>query len=633
MRIKQKFLKNKTKKRENKLWLAIKRWIDMLYYKASVSAVGRSLNDYVGEEKILEKSFFIRNLKAGASRIDFKKVKYTVQRGVENSRILSVFSAIVNALMTAMVRQYGLFTFSIGLYTLLVYFIGGYTDLSFNTSYLHILIGALEIFCALPMLISKKTLCEVLRESVIADIILFKFFGLSPELFEKTRKEGSLSSPIPLILGLLAGLATTYISPLTLLVAAGIAVMVGITLLSPESGLVSVIAFMPFISENYLRTFIWVIALAYMLKVIRGKRIFKLELTDYAVLMLGFIILFSGTVSISADISRSYSFVTVTYMVAYFMIVNTVKTKPWVQRFATSVVMALIFSIICGSAQKFVSRIDFIFTEDIIKRGEVSATFSSPIVLAQFIILFAFYLFAYNISTKASFIRKLFVFILSVLSVVCLFYTDTPIALCCFVAALFVFYILYSKRTLIFTVLIFAALPFVKYVLPPVFSKVVLEYAAVIKQALIERMYVWRISLNMVFERLIGGSGSGTYEYLYSQYAVSGHEGINSSYNTYLQTAVELGIIGLIVFLAVIYLFIKCNLSLFAKQGAGVKNIYSVAGFSGIIGVLLLANFENLWQDPKSIFSFWVALGLCMAIKRQRLLVQKGYDEYLLKNI
>ncbi|MBR5516076.1 MAG: O-antigen ligase family protein [Clostridia bacterium] len=631
-RFKQGFFQKKNKKRENRLWLWIKHLTDILYHKAAVSAVGRSLNDYVGEEKVLEQSFFMRKLKGIFSFIDVKIIKYILQRGFENSSILAWLRNSVCLLLSAMVRQYGVFSFSLGLYTVLVYFLGIYSEMSLNVTYTHLITGSLEILCALPMLISRKSMCEVIRESLFADILLFRFFGLSPELFELEKRE-STASPFPLIFGLIAGLATVFVSPVKLLILLIICIMIYITFISPESGLVTIIALMPFLPENILRISVWIVALAYFVKVLRGKRTFKLELTDYAVLTLCVIILLSATVSIAPEISRNYSFLTLTYMGVYFLVVNSVKTRPWVKRFVGAAIFSLVMCVLIGTIQKFVSASGLIFIEDIIIDGRVSAVFSMPIVFAQFIMLFVFYLFAYNISTSSGIIRRFFAFVLSCISVVCLFVTHTPVAFCCFVAALFIFYIFYSKKTLIFTVIFVAVIPFSRYVMPGNVIKYFTEYFAVTKQSLIDRIHVWRISLNMVIERLIGGSGSGTYEYLYSQYALSKGETITESYNTYLQTTVELGLIGLIVFVMVIYLFFKCNLSLFAKQGAGSKNIYSIAGFSGITGILLLANFENLWQDTRFILAFWIAFGLCMAIKRHRMLMQKGYDEYLLKNI
>lgn len=592
--------------------------------------MGRSLNDYVGEEKVLESSVFLCKLKELFSKFDTKSAKYLLQRGVENSRILGYISNIITKALNSLIRQYGVFAFSLGLYTVIVYFLGSYTNGIINVSYLHLAVGLAQILTSIPMLISKKTLCEALKESLIASFLLFDFLGLSEELFDIKRDESYIAGPFPLILGLSAGLATTFISPLTLLFITGVLIMAVITLVSPESGLVAVIAFMPFMNGEHLRYAVAFIAFSYIFKTLRGKRTFKLELTDYAVAALGFIVLLGSIITLSPEVSREYTSVTVTYLCAYFIIVNNIKTVPWINRTVGSVIFALVCSVLFGAIQKFALGADFIFTEDIIKGNSVTSFFSAPEALSLFIILFIFYLFAYNIRTKMTLVRRLFIFILSAVSILSLFYTDIPLAFCCFIAALFIFYMLYSKMTLIFSVLIAAALPFVRYILPAFIMKAVNEYIAVIKQDLLESVQVMKVSLNMALERMIGGSGSGSYDYIYTQYNAEGI--VPASRSTYIQTSVELGIIGLIAFLIVIYLFIKCNFSLFAKQGVGQKNIYSVAGFSGIAGVLILANFENLWQDPHFIFAFWVALGLCMAIKRQRLSVQRGYDQYLLKN-
>lgn len=620
------------RKKGNPVSKAAKKVSDGFYRSVSTSATGRALLNYEGEEKAMKKSFFYTLFRKLVRKTDPKKLKYNIQRNVESSKMMYLFKKFIDVMLTALIRQYGVFVFSLGIYTLVIYFLGIYTVDSLNVTITHLIAGITELLCSLPMLVSKKSLTEALKESRMANLVFFRILGLSPEMLERKREKSQTAGSIPFVLGIIAGLATTFISPVTMLIFFAVLLCMYIALISPESGLLMVIFSLPYMSENMLRTAVLYLILCYALKAVRGKRVFRFELTDYAVLALAFVFLLGSFNSVSGSESFGYTGTFITYICAYFLIVNTIKTKPWIRRVVFSLVFTVVVSAMTGMLQRFVSDADFILAEGIVNNGTVRAAFSSPEILAQFIILFGFYLFAYFISSKSGFVRKLFIFMLCAVVTACIFFTMTPLLTACFVMALLFFFLLYSRKSFFLLVVLGIAAPFGAYLLPDVIMSRINDYFILAKEELILRAEALNSSLAMASDHIFSGCGTGSYGALYSRYSTEATDAAATVYNTYFQTLIEVGMIGLIVLVCIIYLFFKCNFSMYAKRGAGLQNIYSVAGVSGMVGILLAGFCENIWQNSHLVLAFWIAFGLCMAIKRYSVFEQKGYEEYLLGN-
>ena len=81
-----------------------------------------------------------------------------------------------------------------------------------------------------------------------------------------------------------------------------------------------------------------------------------------------------------------------------------------------------------------------------------------------------------------------------------------------------------------------------------------------------------------------------------------------------MQILFSTGIFGLIIFLAVIFLFSQ-------KSFESIKNDEKVklpvsAIFSAVLGALVMGLFDYVWYNYRIFFMFWVMIGLCCAYVR-----------------
>lgn len=617
------------RKPESLIWSGLKKTTDAVYHKAAISAVGSALTRQE-DIKATENSLILGAVADSFNKKKIKAVKHGIQQRVESSVLLGRFSRLVNTLLCANIHQYGLFVFALGMYTTVMYLLGNYVFSFISAAPAAIVIGAVEILISVPMLLSKRTLSQGLCESDIAGFLLFDLMGLPEESVARIRDEGGSNSIVPFVCGILAGLATTVISPLDILLYLLVAVLLCIVMTSPESGMVLLVFGMSFLHADIILAGLYYVLFCYIFKVIRGKRVFNAELIDLSVISLAAIMLFGSFFSVDSSVSFNYVYSMLGYMSAYILIVNLIKNKEWCRRIVGGIVFSLIFSVTLGLIQRFILDADFIISEGLIIGGTVKANFAAPEILAQFILITVFYLFGTALSNEEGIIRKLFVLISCIAAVVCLYYTSSVWAMLCCVLAAVIFFLIYSKRTVIFLACAALLVPFARSLLPVVFTNKISEIFASGIDSITEMASAWAFSLRMAFDHMFFGSGSGTYNLLYSRYAQESIDSIPPTPSFYSGLLVEIGAVGVLFLLVLVAVFVQRSFSMFAKHGGANKSVFAAAGFAGIFGTMLLGVSENIWQEPMLVFTFWVVMGLTIAIKRCADFDVRGYDDIIM---
>ena len=73
-------------------------------------------------------------------------------------------------------------------------------------------------------------------------------------------------------------------------------------------------------------------AIAYLGKLIRGKRVIRFSLVDVLVLLLGLLLYLSGAVAVGGEESARQVGHLCLFLVMYFMVVNLMRTPAWLHR-------------------------------------------------------------------------------------------------------------------------------------------------------------------------------------------------------------------------------------------------------------------------------------------------------------
>lgn len=134
------------------------------------------------------------------------------------------------------------------------------------------------------------------------------------------------------------------------------------------------------------------------------------------------------------------------------------------------------------------------------------------------------------------------------------------------------------------------------------------------------RFLIWKNTLQMIKDKPLLGSGIGTFKMNYLDYQA---EFLNENpgsikywtharepHNEYLQIWAELGIIGLGIFLSIIFIFCKLTINYLKKESSDKKKIIVFGLFMGITSFLIHSLFSFPLHVPALSSAFSIILGL-----------------------
>lgn len=604
------------------------RTADGLYDAMSKSAIGRALTSYDLERRDAEKSFIVTSVSSFYRRLGIGRLKRGFARASENSLLCEWIRGFFAKLLTTSVRNYGIFFLAFGFYGALMFLLTNYAiDRLPAVPFAHLAVDIGIMLAALPMLLSRKRFCSAIAESSLFNLLFFKLLGLRRESLPDAENASEINGSTSFIFGTFFGILTLVIPPLTILNVIAVVVMSYVILIMPESGMVLTAILVPFINSDALGYLLIYITCCYSFKLMRGKRTVVLDLKDHAILLFALVILLGGVFSLTTTISFTYSVKLVFYVLAYILTVNLIRSRRWLERIKAAFILSCVITAIVGIFQQIGISSTHFLSENAYLGTSVTAFFPSSEILAQYLSIGLFFTLAELIKNENA-IRKLFMLLMSIAVLVCLYLTASPFVILAVLIASAIFFLICSNRTVFFILALLCVLPFAKYIAPPALNAAYERLMTIAGGQIAERIPVWQSSLSMASDYVLSGSGVGTYPVLFQSYVNETLSHAANASNLYLQTVIEIGIFGLIVFLIVIMLFIQHSFSLFATHGGGKKTIVSAAGVSAVIAIMLIGLVAHVWVDCRIFLCFWLAMGIATANGNIHTASLRGMDIY-----
>lgn len=134
------------------------------------------------------------------------------------------------------------------------------------------------------------------------------------------------------------------------------------------------------------------------------------------------------------------------------------------------------------------------------------------------------------------------------------------------------------------------------------------------------RIFLWKNTFQMIKDNPFFGVGLGNFKIHYLEYQaklikqnpeyLNNWGNVSEAHNEYLQIGSELGLIGLGVFLYIIYIFVKLALNFFEKEKKTEKILIFFGLFLGIIFFLTHSLFTFPLHVPALGTAFFIILGL-----------------------
>lgn len=302
------------------------------------------------------------------------------------------------------------------------------------------------------------------------------------------------------------------------------------------------------------------------------------------------------------------------FICAYYCITNTFTSFKGVAAVAALMLIAALGVSIYGIYQHIfgfaegTTWTDTDMFEDIATR--VVSTFDNPNVLGEYLLLLIPLGIGMFLSLKKGAL-KITHLALTAAMCVCMIYTYSRGNWLGLIAAVFMFIMFYDTRFVWLGVAAVFAAPFV--LSPSVISRFA-SIGDTADTSTSYRVYIWMGTLAMLKDYWLCGIGLGSdaFNMIYPHYSYAGIVAPHS-HNLYLQLVAENGIMGLIVFLVLVFGYYRMVITKITTLKRGVPKAVVTALAAGVFGYLIQGLFDNVWYNYRVFFMFFAVLALTAA--------------------
>lgn len=364
----------------------------------------------------------------------------------------------------------------------------------------------------------------------------------------------------------------------------------------------------PFLPTMLVLLMLICTALSLILKIAITKD-FKLKYfkTNVWILIFVLVVGISAMTSISLEESRNIALLMGTFILSYFVVINTIENKKQFKFILYLFIIAAVLTAVYGLYQyKYgdlysQAWLDTDMFEDIKMR--VYSTFENPNVYGEYLIL-AIPIIISLMWEEKGIAKKLM--LLAALGITMLAMVLT-FSRGCWLGAMFAIALLavmIDRRFIILGILALMAMPFV---LPETIINRFMSIGNMGDSSTSYRVYIWLGTLAMLKDYWFSGIGMGITSFN-TVYPIYSYNNVTTphSHNLFLQIVVEYGIVGLIIFAGVMYNFYKETIISVFKN----KNVVTMGFISGVSGFMIESLFDHTWYNYRVVLIFWIVIAL-----------------------
>ncbi len=541
--------------------------------------------------------------------------------GFEKSVLLTRLKALFAILPNVQLKCFGIFYFAAGL-SLSVAFLIQRFALGMSSTPVHGLLFGIPATMIGGILTASQTQCgEAVSRSRILSLLLFDAMGLHRESVLPNRAPIGRGD-VAFLFGIAAGCIGILTSPLPILLSVPLLFLAYAILRQPESGVILLLLSFPFFSTEIVGGMTIFVTGSWLLKVIRGKRIFATTSLDIAVLAFAFVIFVGGLVSVTPSESMRVSTVFLAMMSGYFMTVNLIRTSEWVGRCRRALLFSLGITASVGVAEYLLGFAPQKWLDASMLSlipGRCVSFFENPNVLASvLLLLLPFALSARSLSRPGD--RRFEWTIFFMVTVLCLIFTWSRGGWIGAIVAILVMLLLTSQHILAKLFCGLLLLPAVIAWMPDRVMIRLFSAANLSDSSIAYRLGIWRGTESLLSDCFAGGIGMGetAFRRIYPLYSLSAVETAPHTHNLYSQIIVSVGFAGFLLFVAVMLLMLRryAAYTVVGKNDAAPLRLTAAAGFAGLCGFLFMGMTDYVWYNNRVVLLFWMVLGLTSAAIR-----------------
>ncbi len=637
-----------------------------IYRFARDGAVGEYLSGYDRVNERLRESYFVRMLHYFKRRLvhrdnvtprrerlseEFENVGFYEEKSIphsftdrfaqsfDSSRIVGFFASIKERILYTPIVTYGVLIFGFALFLLITQsltllfaaynipfrFLAHLAEVDAVLTITFMAAAVVLMAASLMLIFAKETsLYAFMMESRLTGFVLRRFMGLRDVSVKQEirRRHGGKA----FVLGMILGLITFFVPPARFFTLFGILTVFFLILNLPEFGLVLTVFFLPFFSflphPTVAAAAVCVtVLLSTLLKLLRGKRSLYFEAADLAALGFLLLLLFGGVVTLGGAPSFRLALVLVLFGLTYFVVLALIKSTEWLERCLNALMVSSLLVSFCGIVEWALGKASAVWQDQEIFdtiSGRIVSLWENPNVLAEYLIVTFFVSFGCLIGLKKA-SGKLLALLSLAASGFCLILTWSRGAWLG-VAVAFVLMLLVLSYKFVPVVLLLVVGGIVSFVfLPEAFAERVSSILTFSDSSVLYRLNIWKGCSALIRRTFLTGVGVGeeAFSQAYHSFALPGIEGAPHSHNLFMQIVIELGVMGLLVFVIFLVLMLRSVFTLFrARSMKPSTSVMALVLTSSVFALLINGLTEYIWYNPRIFLLFWLILGLVGAARR-----------------
>ena len=525
----------------------------------------------------------------------------------EKSLLIKFFKYLLHNFLALNLRFIGIFTATAAAFDFVIsIFKGG-----------SLLLSAIAMVFGIALSFIDFNVTSILKNSWLVSFIEKCFdTEFSFNFYYITKCEGKSRLFCAGVFGAICGIICGLFSPiLALLFVAGL-LFVSLVLYKVEFGVFITLFLAPIVPTMLVVGLCLLCLMSLIIKALTTKKFtWRLDGMGLMVVVMILIYLLASITSFAPVKSMQIWAVYFAFMIFYFVIINTIKTKNQffnlLKVFAVSAVLVCLYGIAQYIFGWNVNQawMDEEMFEDIKMR--IYSTLENPNVLGEYILLTLPICISLMWTAKKALPRIIYggMSLILALALILTFSRGCWLGI---MAAAAVF-ITFAAGKLWGLALI--ALPAVPFILPESIINRFTSIGDMSDSSTSYRVYIWMGTLLMLKDFWLSGIGPGT-EAFTQVYPFYSYNGIVAPHphNLFLQVITESGVLGLAVFLLLLFLFFKNLVVGYQYFGKGSKFSVVIVGIaSAVVGFLLQGMFDNCFYNYRVFMIFWAVLAIGIA--------------------
>lgn len=342
--------------------------------------------------------------------------------------------------------------------------------------------------------------------------------------------------------------------------------------------------------------------------------------------MISIVVIMLISVSYASDkniaITESLRFST--YIMVYFTIKYEIKTKEMVSYILNSYIIATFFISTFGIIQYFTKiGLDEKFIYDTSKYAvalRITSTLDNSNSLGAYLIIVIFPLIMMGIYEK-SISRKVIYIITSALALITIVLTFSRNTWLGILIGTMLLIIMYNRKF----ILLFLAGLGAGVLLPSVRSRLA-DFNKVLDDP---RVNIWKLAVKMIKDHPILGVGNGNFYNQYGEYVKRYPQLQYNSYtkfyahNSYLKVFSELGVIGIVPFIALIISILIALKDAINNLNNGMLKVFYKGFYISAIAFLFMNALDHFFSVPKVIMNFWILVAISQSINYNNICIKE----------